>query len=224
MNTALKNYLDIYTKFPPNEYYSKEQRKLRYTMIKNWENSKIEQLPIFEELKVFLYEYKNKIDLSPQFFKKFESVWRINLESSYEFAELIIDMDLVELMSYFDISSIYMADQVLKYKPNHLKALTLKLRCLVRYHDFCMHEIPWGILVEGSLDEELNSIQLMEDIAKQISFNNPNLEILISYCKKYYPLWFEYLKETEKYPNGFKDFLSAKDIDTDRLHINYILI
>lgn len=130
-------------------------------------------------------------------------------------------MDLMELMWKIDISSMDLISQVLKYNPNHIKALKLKLKTLIRYHDFNLHELPWGVLVEGSLEEELQSVKEMEEVSDKLNYKYKDFEFLVSYCKTYYPLWFEYLKEEKK--DGFEKFLKAKGIDTEEIRHPYTL-
>lgn len=222
MNTHLKDYLAIYQQFPLGSYFTKEQRKARHIMITNWEKTDLQTLLSLDELIYFVKKYKNEIQITPQFFKKFESVWQDDLKSGYKFAEFLLEMDLEEMMWSFDISLIHLVNQVLKSHPNHIKALKLKLKILVRYHDFNLHELPRGVLAKGSLDEELKSAQEMENIAEKLNFRDESFKRLLSYCKTYYPLWFEYLEENKKC--DFEQFLNLKGIDTEHIHLPYIVI
>ncbi len=222
MNIHLNEYLAIYKAFPIGNYFSKEQRKTRHTMMTNWENSRLQERPTLDELINFIRQYKDEIKITPQFFKKFEAVWLDDVKNGYQFAEFLLEMDFAELMWRFDISSMDLAEQVLQHNPNHKKALELKLQILVRYHDFNVHELPYGVLVDGNLEEELKSVQEMEGLAKKINLTNKSFEILVANCKTYYPLWFEYLQEKEK--NGFESFLIAKGIDVDNIETPYVII
>ena len=222
MNIHLKEYLEIYKTFPIGAYFTKEQRKTRHIMITNWVNSNLQELPTLGELIEFIREYKDEIQIIPQFFKKFEAVWLDDVRNGYQFAEFLLEMDFVELVWHFDISSMDLAEQVLLHNPNHKKALTLKLHVLVRYHDFNLHELPYGVLVEDNLEEELKSVQEMEALAKKINLTNRGFEILVDNCKTYYPLWYEYLQEKEKI--GFERFLIAKGIDVENIQKPYVII
>lgn len=222
MNTHLKEYLKIYIKFPLGNYFTKEQRKIRHEMISNWEKSDLIEFPTLDEFINFVKENLNIIQITPQFFKKFKVVWQDDLENGYKFAEFILEMNLEEIMWAFDISSMQLVKEVLNYNPNHLKALKLKLKTLVRYHQFCLHEIPFGVLVEGSLEEELKSVEEMKAIAEKLNFNDESFKILLSNCKTYYPLWFEYLKINKK--EGFENFLKEKEIRTEKIVTPYIII
>lgn len=221
MNRHLKEYLEIYQKFPVDNYLSKDERKNRHKMLVNWEKLEIQEFPTLDELIEFITKNKDIVQINPQFFKKFESVWQEDLKNSHQFAKFIIEMNLQEMMWKFDISHMELVSSVLEYNPNHIKALKLKLKTLIRYHDFNLHELPWGVLVEGSLEEELKSVNDMEEIADKLNYKSQDFELLISYCKTYYPLWFEYLSLKEKY--GFKQFLEGKGIDTEKISIPYIV-
>lgn len=223
MNACLQKYLSIYQKFPLGSYFTKEQRMARHKMITEWENEASQGFPSLDELIHFVKQYKDEIQITPQFFKKFKTIWQEDIENGYQFADFLLEMDLDELFEFsFNVSLMHLAEQILKYNPNHIKALTLKLKILVRYHDFCLHEMPWTILVEDNLDDELKSVQIMEDIVEKLNFKKEGVELLISNCRTYYPLWFEYLKEKEKL--GFENFLISKGIDTDRINVPYVAI
>ncbi|MBN6709650.1 hypothetical protein JFL47_11625 [Haemophilus haemoglobinophilus] len=221
MNIHLKRYLEIYQKFPVDNYFTKEERKIRYKMLVDWEKSEVQELPALNELIEFITKNKDIVQINPQFFKKFESVWQEDLKNSHQFAQFIIEMNLQEMMWKFDVSHMELVSSVLKYNSNHIKALQLKLKTLIRYHDFNLHELPCGVLVEGSLEEELKSVNDMEKVADKLNYKSKDFELLIYYCKKYYPLWFEYLSLKEKY--GFKHFLESKEIDTEKISIPYIV-
>lgn len=221
MNTKLKQYLEIYQKFPIDNYLTKEERKIRHKMLVDWEKSEVQEFPTLDELIEFITKNKDIVQINPQFFQKFESVWQDDLKNGHKFAKFIIEMNLQEMMWKFDISHMELVSSVLKYNPNHIKALKLKLKTLIRYHDFNLHELPWGVLVEGSLEEELQSVKDMEEVADKLAYKYKDFEFLVSYCKTYYPLWFEYLKEKEK--EGFEKFLKTKGMDTDRIMHPYTL-
>ena len=191
-------------------------------MIATWEQEEVQELPTFYELMEFIRRHKYEVEIHPQFLAKFQSVWQDDIQTGYQFAELLLEIGLEELMWKFDISQMHLANQILQYNPNHTKALKLKLRILVCYHDFNLHELPWGVLVEGNLDEELQSVQEMESIANKLNFHNECLKTLIDNSRFYYPLWFEYLKQNEK--NGFKSFLNEKGIDVEKIVIPYTMI
>lgn len=225
MNNLLEAYLQIYKKFPLDRYHTKGERKIRYTMLTEWEHTEITSPPTLDELISFVKEHKNEIQITPQFFKKFKAVWQDDVENGYKFAEFLLENDLEErLMWRLDIEPMHLANQMLKHNPNHTKALKLKLRILDRYHGFCLHEVPWAVLWEGTLEEGLQSVAEMENIAKKLNFQNENLEDLIAYCRRYYPLWFEFLTCKEKYDNSFEKFLLAKGIESNGLHLPYIEI
>lgn len=221
MNIHLKQYLEIYQKLPIDNYFTKEEREIRHNLLVDWEKSEIKELPTLDKLIEFITKNKDIVQINPQFFQKFESVWQEDLKNSHKFAKFIIEMGLEEMMWKFDISHMELVSSVLEYNPNHIKALKLKLKTLIRYHDFNLHELPWGVLVEGSLEEELQSVKDMEEAAGKLGYKNKDFEFLVSYCKTYYPLWFEYLSLKEKY--GFKHFLESKEIDTEKISIPYIV-
>lgn len=223
MNIYLEEYIKIYKKFPLDTYHTKEERKMRYAMLTNWEHTEATSLPTLDEFINFVKEYKNEIQITPQFFKKFKEVWQDDVENGYKFAEFLLEMELEELIWKFDISSMHLANQILKHNPNHTKALKLKLRLLDSYHYFCLHEIPWAVLVEGTLEEELQSVQEMENIAKKLNFKEEYFEDFISCCRTYYPLWFEFLDCKENY-NSFEEFLIARRIDTEKIFVPYLCI
>ncbi|MBF0715677.1 hypothetical protein [Gemelliphila palaticanis] len=221
MNIHLKQYLEIYQKFPVDNYLSKDERKNRHKMLVDWGKLEIQEYPTLNELIEFITQNKDIVHINPQFFQKFQSIWKEDLKNGYQFAEFIIEMNLQEMMWKFDISHMELVSTVLKYNPYHIKALKLKLKTLIRYHDFNLHELPWGVLVEGSLEEELQSVKEMEEVADKLGYKYKDFEFLVSYCKTYYPLWFEYLSLKEKY--GFKHFLESKEIDTKKISIPYIV-
>lgn len=222
MNIALRDYLEIYKKFPINAYFSKEQRKIRHKMMTDWENSDLQDFPTLDELTYFIKQYKDETKITPQFLKKFKVIWLDDIKKGHQFAEFLLEMDFVELMWHFDISLMDLAEQVLRHNPNYEKALKLKLQNLVRYHDFNVHELPYGVLVEGNLEEELESVQEMEELAKKLNLTKKSFEILVNNCKTYYPLWFEYLQEKAK--TGFENFLISKGIDTKNINSPYVII
>lgn len=224
MNSYLQDYLAIHKKFPLGGSYSKEQRKVRHAMIMNWEKTTAHEFPTLDELIYFVKQYKNEILTPPQFFKKFKTVWQDDLNDGYRFAEFLLETDLQEVMRGLNISSMYAADQVLKHNSHHTKALTLKLKLLIRYHDFNLHELPWAVLTENRLEEELKFIEIMENIAYELSFKNENFKILVSNCKTYYPLWFEFLQKKENFPDGFEQFLISKGIDTEHIILPCVIV
>lgn len=221
MNIHLKQYLDIYQKFPVNNYLTKEERKNRHKMLVEWRKLEVKEFPTLDELIVFITKNKENVQINPEFFRKFESIWKEDLKKGHQFAKFIIEMNLHEMMWKFDISHMELVSTVLAYNPNNIKALKLKLKTLIRYHDFNLHELPWGVLVEGSLEEELQSVKEMEEIADKLGYKHKDFEFLVSYCKTYYPLWFEYLKEKDK--KGFEQFLKSKAMDTEKIMHPYTL-
>lgn len=224
MNIHFKEYLEIFQKFPIGGYFSKEQRKIRHTMMTSWEKEEVKEVPTLTEFIDFVKQHQDEIQITPQFFKKFQTVWQEDAEQGYRFPEFLFRLNLEELMWNFDISSVHLAERVLKHDPNHPEALRCKLNHLVRYHDFCLHELPWGVLTEASLEEEMTSVAEMERIAEALSFRNENFEELVSQCKTYYPLWYDYLKEKMKYPHGFPEFLVERGIDIQKIFVPYVLM
>lgn len=179
-------------------------------------------LPTLDELSHFIKTYHDKIPLSYPFFKKLQPVWQRGIEKGYQFAKLVIDSNLEEILLRFGLLPVDLAEQVLNHEPNHKKSLRLKLRHLVRYHDFTLHELPWGVLIEGSLEEALASTREMESIASKLGIENANFNALVASCKCYYPLWFDYLKAPQK--TSFEAFLSQKGIDTKTISLAYTSI
>lgn len=222
MNAHLQKFLEIYEKFPPNTYYTREERKARHDMLKTWENAPLNDLPTLDELINFTEQYKNKAQIMPQFFEKFKDVWQDELQNGYKFAKFLLETDLAELMQMLDISLLDIANQVLKHDPHHKKALNLKLKILISYHDFCLHEIPFGILTRDPLEEELRSVQEMQHIAQILEFKDDVFDKFVECCKIYYPLWFEFLGQKEKFDKNFEKFLISKGIDTQNLSVPYI--
>lgn len=222
MNIHLNEYLEIYKTFPVGSYFSRKQIKTRHTMMTNWENAKLQDLPTLDELINFIRQYKDEIQITLSFFRKFEAIWKENVKNSYQFAELVLEMGWEPIIWKFNVSSMDLVCQILKHNPNNQKALVLKLQMLVNGHDFNLHELPYGVLVDGNLEEELKSVQEMEELAKKINFTNESFEVLVTNCKIYYPLWFEYLQEKEK--NGFESFLISKGIDVENIETPYVMI
>ena len=62
MNKILSDYLSIYKKFPLNEFFSREERKLRHSLMVDWEKQDNEDLPSLDELNI-----KKKLQLSLYF-------------------------------------------------------------------------------------------------------------------------------------------------------------
>lgn len=223
MNKQLQTYLEIYEQFPLNRHYTKEERKERYNKLCYFEKLPVSSLPTLDELMQFLQKYKDIISILPQFVKKFEVVCEQDLLNGYKFAECLFEQDMFEeWMGTSDISSMQVVNQVLVHNPNHSKALIFKLKMLIRYHDYSIHELPLGVLAQGPLKEELDSIQEMEDIAQKLSFKHETFEKLLTICRMIYPLWFEYLQDKQAISKGFKAFLIQEGIDINDIKVPYI--
>lgn len=223
MNKQLQTYLEIYEQFPLNRHYTKEERKERYNKLCYFEKLPVPSLPTLDELMQFLQKYKDVIRILPQFVKKFEVLCEQDLLNGYRFAECLFELDMFQdWMEISDISSIHVANQVLHHDPNHIKALTSKLKMLIRYHDYSIHELPLGVLADGLLTEELDSLQEMENIAQKLSFKHETFEKLLTICRMIYPLWFAYLQDKQAISNGFKAFLVQEGIDINNISISYI--
>lgn len=222
MNIHLKNYLEIYQKFPLSSYLTREERSNRHKMLSDWGKEEVQEHTSLDELIDFMEQNKENININSHFLKKFEDVWRDDLKNGYKFATFLIGIDCAEILWKFDISYMNLVSQILKHNPKHTKALENKLKTLTLYHDFNLHELPLGVLTEKSLEEELKSVRDMEEVAKKLNYKSEDFDILISCCKTYYPLWFEYLKKGEK--EGFENFLKAKGINTEEIYAPYILI
>lgn len=222
VSSALTEYLAISKAFVPSLTFSKAQKKARYNLMLEWEKNSTLTLPTLEELSHFIKTYHDKIPLSYPFFKKLQPVWQRDIEKGYQLAKLIIDSNLEEILSRFGLLPVDLAEQVLTHEPNHGNALRLKLRHLVHYHDFTLHELPLGVLIDEGLEDALASIKEMEAIAKKLDIQNDNFNALVASCKRYYPLWFDYLKAPQKI--GFEAYLSQKGIDTKAIFLAYTSI
>ena len=210
MNSCLKEYLSIFEKYPKKTYLTKQQRKERHTLINMWRNKIFQELPSINELIEFIKEYKEEKIISKEFFEKLQSVWMKELDG-YEFPKLLIEMDILEMLYGLNVNGFYVAEQVLRCNPNHRKALVYKFNILYNSHDFSLHELPWGVLVNGTLEEELRSVDEMEEMGEKLKIKNEYFKKLIDNCRFYYPLWFEYLSGSKK--DNFESFLLSKGID-----------
>lgn len=83
MNRHLKEYLEIYQKFPLDNYFTKEERKTRHKMLVDWEKLEVQEIPTLDELIEFITKNKENIQINLQFLKKFESVWQEDLKNSH---------------------------------------------------------------------------------------------------------------------------------------------
>lgn len=198
MNKILSDYLSIYKKFPLNEFFSREERKLRHSLMVDWEKQDNEDLPSLDELIEFTYKYQKEIAIIPLFFNRLKTVWEDDIKNGYKFAKLLLDFSNSQniLISKLDLEPIDIANQVLKFEEDNYKAMEFKYNILKGYYEFSLHELPWGVLIDDeSLEEEMRELKNFEELGKKL---NKNQDDLINDCKKYYSLWFEYLKGDDR--------------------------
>ena len=68
MKIIFKDYLDIFEKYPKDEYLTREERKERYKLLQEYEKRNYQDEISVDEFKDFIYIWANKIDVSSQFY------------------------------------------------------------------------------------------------------------------------------------------------------------
>jgi len=86
MKIIFKDYLDIFEKYPKDEYLTREERKERYKLLQEYEKRNYQDEISIDEFKDFISSYIDKIDISSQFIGKFLKVLKKDIDNGGIFA------------------------------------------------------------------------------------------------------------------------------------------
>ena len=177
MKIIFKDYLDIFKKYPKDEYLTREERKERYKLLQEYEKRNYQDEISIDEFQDFINLYIDKIDISSQFIGKFLEVIKNDINNGGTFAlKFLIGEDeendytlqfAQAIYNEFGIDNVYtFADKILEKEPDYLPALKQKYRFLSNYINFSIHELPWGILDGNSCAEKDAKLEMLNNLDK----------------------------------------------------------
>ena len=76
MKNIFKAYLDIFEKYPKDEYLTKEERKERYKLLQEYEKRNYQDEISIDEFQNFTSLYIDKIDISSQFIGNYWEIFK----------------------------------------------------------------------------------------------------------------------------------------------------
>ena len=173
MKNIFKDYLDIFEKYPKDEYLTKEERKERYKLLQEYEKRNYQDEISIDEFQNFTSLYIDKIDISSQFIGKFLKVLKNNINNGGTFALkfLIGDKDENDYyLKFFNLlydefgDRINLINKLLEKEPDYLPAIKQKYTILSNYIDFSIHEIPWGLLLDKPSSEKEAKAEALADL------------------------------------------------------------
>ncbi|WP_339120465.1 hypothetical protein [Fusobacterium nucleatum] len=223
MKNIFKDYLDIFEKYPEDEYLTKEERKERYKLLQEYEKRNYQDEISIDEFQNFTSLYIDKIDISSQFIGKFLKVLKNNINNGGTFALkfLIGDKDENDYyLKFFKLlydelgDRINLINKLLEKEPDYLPAIKQKYKILSNYVDFSIHEMPWGILLDKPISEKDAKIEALADLdnfsklSKKLGKDN---EKYIEECRIYYNAWFDFLDNKDKY-KSYEEYLEKNNI------------
>ena len=88
MKIIFKDYLDIFKKYPKDEYLTREERKERYKLLQEYEKRNYQDEISVDEFQDFINLYIDKIDISSQFIEKFLKVIKKDIDETGKFTPL----------------------------------------------------------------------------------------------------------------------------------------
>lgn len=221
MKNIFKDYLDIFEKYPKDEYLTKEERKERYKLLQEYEKRNYQDEISIDEFQNFTSLYIDKIDISSQFIGKFLKVLKNNINNGGTFALkfLIGDKDQNDYyLKFFKLlydelgDRINLINKLLEKEPDYLPAIKQKYKILSNYVDFSIHEMPWGILLDKPISEKDAKIEALADLdnfsklSKKLGKDN---EKYIEECRICYNAWFDFLDNKDKY-KSYEEYLEKK--------------
>lgn len=223
MKNIFKDYLDIFEKYPKDEYLTKEERKERYKLLQEYEKRNYQDEISIDEFQNFTSLYIDKIDISSQFIGKFLKVLKNDINNGGTFALkfLIGDKDENDYyLKFFKLlydelgDRINLINKLLEKETDYLPAIKQKYKILSNYVNFSIHEMPWGILLDKPISEKDAKIEALADLdnfsklSKKLGKDN---EKYIEECRIYYNAWFDFLDNKDKY-KSYEEYLEKNNI------------
>ena len=173
MKLIFKEYLDIFEKYPKDEYLTREERKERYKLLQEYGKRNYQDEISIDEFQDFISLYIDKIDISLQFIEKFLKVIKNDIDNGGTFAINFLIGDKNENDNYLKFFSllydefgdrINLINKLLEKKPDYLPAIKQKYTFLSNYIDFSIHEMPWGILLDKPSSEKDAKTEALADL------------------------------------------------------------
>ena len=224
MKLIFKDYLDIFEKYPKDEYLTKEERKERYKLLQEYEKRNYQDEISTDEFKDFISSYIDKIDISSQFIEKFLKVIKKDIDDGGTFAIkfLIGDKDENDYyLKFFNLlydefgDKINLINKLLEKEPDYLPAIKQKYAILSNYIDFSIHEMPWELLLDKASSEKEAKTEALADLddflelSKKLGKDNKEY---IEECRIYYNAWFDFLDNKDKY-KSYEEYLEKNNIE-----------
>ena len=224
MKLIFKDYLDIFEKYPKDDYLTREERKERYKLLQEYEKRNYQDEISVDEFKDFISSYIDKIDISSQFIGKFLKVFKKDIDDGGIFAIkfLIGDKDENDYyLKFFSLlydefgDKINLINKLLEKEPDYLPAIKQKYTILSNYIDFSIHEMPWGLLLDKPSSEKDAKAEALADLddflelSKKLGKDNKEY---IEECRIYYNAWFDFLDNKDKY-KSYEEYLEKNNID-----------
>ena len=224
MKIIFKDYLDIFEKYPKNDYLTREERKERYKLLQEYEKRNYQDEISIDEFKDFISSYIDKIDISSQFIGKFLKVFKKDIDDGGTFVLkfLIGDKDENDYyLKFFSLlydefgDKINLINKLLEKEPDYLPAIKQKYAILSNYIDFSIHEMPWGLLLDKPISEKNAKTEALADLeefsklSKKLGKDN---EEYIEDCRIYYNAWFDFLDNKDKY-KSYEEYLEKNNIE-----------
>ena len=132
MKIIFKDYLDIFKKYPKDEYLTREERKERYKLLQEYEKRNYQDEISTDEFKDFISSYIDKIDVSSQFIGKFLKVIKKDIDDGGTFAIKFLIGDKEEndnYLKFFNLlydefgDRINLINKLLEKEPDYLPAI-----------------------------------------------------------------------------------------------------
>ena len=224
MKLIFKEYLDIFEKYPKDEYLTREERKERYKLLQEYEKRNYQDEISIDEFQDFISLYIDKIDISSRFIEKFLKVIKKDIDDGGTFAIkfLIGDKDENDYyLKFFNLlydefgDRINLINKLLEKEPDYLPAIKQKYTILSNYIDFSIHEMPWGLLLDKPSSEKEAKAEALADLddflelSKKLGKDN---EEYIEDCRIYYNAWFDFLDNKDKY-KSYEEYLEKNNIE-----------
>ena len=206
MKLIFKEYLDIFEKYPKDEYLTREERKERYKLLQEYEKKNYQDEISTDEFKDFISLYIDKIDISSQFIGKFLIGDKDENDYYLKFFNLLYD-------EFGD--KINLVNKLLEKEPDYLPAIKQKYAILSNYIDFSIHEMPWGLLLDKASSEKDAKAEALADLddflelSKKLGKDNKEY---IEECRIYYNAWFNFLDNKDKY-KSYEEYLEKNNIE-----------
>ena len=173
MKIIFKDYLDIFEKYPKDEYLTREERKERYKLLQEYEKRNYQDEISIDEFQDFISLYIDKIDISSQFIGKFLEVIKNDINNGGTFALKFLIGETTETDYYLKFFSllydefgdkINLVNKLLEKEPDYLPAIKQKYAILSNYIDFSIHEMPWGLLLDKPISEKNAKTEALADL------------------------------------------------------------